>query len=120
MAQARPKPIDAKTTALGRELVTLRRKHADVFKRETELEILLKETATKRGEGFQLSFENLGTVTVAGKKEKEFQGEAPEADVETWATLSAADRKSLIKRGIVKIVQLWSGAFYGRVTVKVF
>ena len=120
MAQAKPKPIDKKTEGLCEELLTLRKKHAAVFARETLIESTLKEAATKRGGGFMVLVPDLGSVMVAGKKEKEFQGEAPEADVETWATLSAADRKSLIKKGIVKIVQLWSGAFYGRVTVKVF
>ena len=120
MAQAKPKPLDRKTQDLCKELVTLRRKNASVFAREEAIETTLKDIATKRGEGFKVDLPDLGTVTVAGRKEKEFQGEAPEADVETWAALSAAARKSLIKKGIVKIVQLWSGAFYGRVTVKVF
>ena len=120
MARAKPKPIAKSTIASATELAQLEKKHRAVFARRDEIVTKLKDDATKRGDGFKIDLPKLGVVKVAGRKEKEFLGEVPEAVPEAWKKLSASERKALIKKGVIAIVDNWSGAFYGRVTVELF
>jgi hypothetical protein len=105
---------------LARELVKLRFDHATVFAREAELKSLLIEIAKGKGENFKEVAAGFGTVSVSAPKDKQCTGTAPELIVDAFLAAPERTRDSLIERGIVKIVEQWTGASYGRVTVKLF
>lgn len=122
MAAAAKKPpaAQARRRDLAIELVALFAKHAKDLARIDELKAELKAIATDAGANFQEVILGKGTVKVAGKKDKKLLGEKPEVDAERFVALSTAERKALLKGGIVKMVENWSGAYYGAVTVDLF
>lgn len=104
---------------LAHELVAIHRKHEKALTRADELKAELKAIATDTG-NFQEVFPSEGTVKAAGEKEKQFLGNVPELVPESFNALSKTEQNKLIKAGLVKIVQNYSGAYYGRVTVALF
>jgi hypothetical protein len=117
MAKAPAKPDSA---SLARELAKLRAEHATVFARDAELKSLLIEIAKSKGENFKEVATGLGTVNVSAPKEARCKGTAPELVIEAFLAAPERTRDNLIERGIVKIVEQWTGAYYGAVTVKLF
>lgn len=120
-AAAAKKPVvtERRRRELAEELVGLWAKHAKDFARIEELKTELKAIATDTA-NFQEVIIGKGIVKVAGKKAKELLGEKPEVDAEKFVALSAAERKALLKGGVVTMVPKWSGAYYGSVTVDLF
>jgi hypothetical protein len=53
-----------------------------------------------------------------GRKERPFKGNLPEIDPAVFNALPAAERKDLVKRGIVKLEPTWSRADNGKVSVE--
>jgi len=103
--------------ALCRELLTLRRKHAEAFARETEIKAALK---TGAAENFQISIPGLGVVKVSAPKPKSCTGVSPEIVVDAFLRLDDRERKKLIKLGLVIEAEQWKGAYYGSVTAELF
>jgi hypothetical protein len=108
------------TEALCRELLTIRRKHADVFDREKEVKSQLTAAAGEKGENLKITIEDLGIVKVSAPKEKRRTGTAPEIVVEAFLRLPERERKDLMKRGLVAEVEQWKSAYYGSVTAELF
>lgn len=119
-AVKKPTAIENRRRSLAEELVGIHARHAATFARIDELKTELKAIATDAGASFQEVIVGKGKVKVAGKKEKELLGEVPEVDAGKFVALTGAERKALLKGGIVKMVENWSGAYYGSVTVDLF
>lgn len=111
---------EKKARPLAEELVKLFGKNAKDLARIDELKTVLKTMATDAGESLQLVVTGKGKVKVAGKKDKQLLGEKPQVVDDKFVALSAADRKALLKSGVVAMVENWSGAYYGSVTVDLF
>lgn len=111
-----PKKCDRE--ALCRELLTIEKKHATTFGRMAEIKSALKADAD--GENFKIRIEGLGEVNVSAPREKYCEGVAPEIVVEKFLALPAAERKALLKRGLVVEAEQWKSAYYGSVTPKLF
>jgi hypothetical protein len=104
--------------ALCRELLNIRKKHAEAFAREDEIKSELK---TGAAENFQVKIDyKLGVVKVSAPKPKRCIGTAPEIVVETFLKLPENQRKSLVERGIVIEAEQWKSAYYGSVTPELF
>lgn len=121
MAAAARKPTarEGKRRAFAEELVGLWVKHAPMLARMDELKTELKAIATDT-DNFQEVIPGKGKVKVSGKRDKQLLGEKPEVVDERFTALSAAERKALLKSGVVAMVENWSGAYYGSVTVDLF
>lgn len=115
---ADPKPVTKmKPRELAEELVDLRRKYAAVFDRTEELKSALKDGATSN---FKEVFTGKGEVTVSAAKPKEKTGTAPEVVVSVFLQLPKKEQTALVKAGVVQIVDVYNGAYYGAVKVKLF
>jgi hypothetical protein len=108
------------TDALCRELLNIRRKHADVFGREKEIKSELIKVAGDKGENLKITVEDLGVVKVSAPKDKRCTGIAPEIMVDAFLRLPDRDRKDLMKRGLVAEVEQWKSPYYGSVTADLF
>jgi hypothetical protein len=80
----------------------------------------LKRDAADHGENFQLVVDKLGRIKVSAPKDKVCKGTAPEIIVEAFLALPERERDKLIEKGIVRIAEQWTGAYYGAVTVELF
>lgn len=105
---------------LAEERVRLERKLGPSYTRMATLDTELKAIATTAGEPFKEEFAGIGNVAVAGAVAAEFKGEVPQIVTEAWLKLPAAERKRLVKSGLVAIEKQYGKASHGRVTVKVF
>lgn len=106
--------------SLAEELVGIHVKHAKDLGRVDELKTELKAIATDAGSSFQEVIVGQGKVKVAGEKAKQFLGNVPELVPEKFNALTKTEQNKLIKAGLVQIVENYSGAYYGRVTVDLF
>lgn len=106
-----------KPRELAEELLKLRAQHGPVFDREAELKSQLKDTAES---SFKETFAGVGEVHVSAKKAKQLTGTAPEIVAATFLELPKKEQNAMIKAGVVQIVDVFSGAYYGAVTVKLF
>jgi len=97
------------------ELAKLKCDNATVFAKEKELKARLISYAAARGENYKEIVDGMGAVKVSAPKEKKCTGTAPELVVDTFLALPAGRREALIAASVVKIVEQWSGAFYGSV-----
>jgi hypothetical protein len=111
-------PIDREK--LVRELIKLRKVYAPYEGRDKEICTLLKQDAEASGGNFQVAVDKLGKVKVSAPHEKAFKGKTWELNVEAFLQATKTVRDSLIKRGLVKEVYEYSGAYYGSVTVELF
>jgi hypothetical protein len=91
-----------------------------VFDEDDRIESYLKAKATELGDSVKVVVSGKGEVSVSGCKPKSFKGAIPEIEPIAWSALPPAERNALVKRGIIKIVSIWSKAFYGRVVTKIF
>lgn len=106
-----------KPRELAEELVKLRAQHLHVFDREAELKSALKSGATAN---FKEVFAGVGEVAVSAAKTKEFKGQVPELIPSAYLELAEGKRKKLVDDGLVQVVEEYTGAYYGSVTVKLF
>jgi hypothetical protein len=121
MPRAKAKTGDGTRKALARRLLNYRIKYTNVFAEIDSIKASLVEIVTKDGEGTAREvFAQLGQVTIAPAKEKEFCGELAEVDPTAFAALSEARRQKLVAEGLIRLVPNWSRAFRGSVTVKTF
>jgi hypothetical protein len=104
------------------ELLDLEIEHQRVaghlFPKMKDLEGQLKGLATDAGHSFKEFFAGKGEVGGHGRKERQFKGNLPEVDPAVFNGLPAAERKDLLKRGIIKLTATWSRANNGKVTVE--
>ena len=120
-------PVAAKSKAkvptvrdLCRELLEIERDNPEIFARTGEIKTLLKATADSQGK-FREAFAaraRVGWVSVSPGKAESVIGEGPEVVVEAWTALKQPKRDKLIADGLVKLVPLIKGAFYGQVRTK--
>lgn len=103
--------------ALCRELLTLCRKNAKDDARREEIKATLKADAI---ENDKIKIDGLGIVKISAPKPKQLKGTAPEISIEAFLKLPEKERDKLLERGIVAIVEQWSGAYYGSVTAELF
>jgi hypothetical protein len=103
---------------LAEELLDLRKKHEAAFAREKEIKKLL--IADANGENFQVTIKGLGVVKVSAAKDKRCTGQAPELVIDAFLAMPQAQRDRLKDKGVVKIVEQWTGAYYGSVTPELF
>lgn len=102
------------------ELVELERDNQAIFGRRKELKARLIAHAQSRGENFKEIFDKIGAVKVSGAKAAACKGTAPVVVVEAFLDRPKAEQDRLIGRGVVKIAEQWTGAYYGSVTVELF
>ena len=108
------------TDELCRELLNIRRKHAEVFGREKEIKSELIAAAGGKGENLKITVGNLGVVKVSAPKDKRCTGVAPEIIVDVFLRLPEKERKDLMKRGLVAEAEQWKAPYYGSVTAELF
>ena len=65
-------------------------------------------------------FGQIGVMKVSRAKPSDVKGEVPELDAATFLALTDRERQRLIDKGVVKMVESKTGAYYGGVTVEVF
>jgi hypothetical protein len=111
-------PIDREK--LIRRLIKLRKIYAPYEGEDKEICASLKKDAGDNGGNFQLVIDKQGKVSVSAPHDKKFKGKTWELDVEAFISATKATRDSLLKRGLVKEVDEYSGAYYGAVTVELF
>jgi hypothetical protein len=117
-AQPKPKILEQRR-ALADELLGINRELAGDYARMAQIEAELKQLATDAGASFKEDFGALGYVSASGAVAGEFKGAVPVIQTEPWLALKPAERKQLVKTGLVKIESLFGRASSGRVTVKV-
>lgn len=105
---------------LVEELLELRKKNAQVFARESELETALKKMAGDADENFKETVDGLGTVSVSAPREGRCTGTEPTVIVEKYLALTEKQRKDLTDRGVIKVMEKWTKKFYGRVVAELF
>ncbi len=93
---------------------------SDVMSRIEASDARLKDLATTAGHSFKETFLDKGTVSVSGRKERERGADEPVAQAVVINALPVAERRDLIKRGIIKMKEKWSKADNGRVVAKAF
>jgi hypothetical protein len=92
----------------------------DVMSRIEASDARLKDLATTAGHSFKETFLDKGTVSVSGRKERERGADEPVAQAAVINALPVAERRGLLKRGIIKMKEKWSKADNGRVVAKAF
>jgi hypothetical protein len=102
-----------------RRLLTLRRIYAPYEGEDAEICQWLKQEAARTG-NFQESIAKLGKIKVSAPHDRKFKGKTWVLDVEAFLQAAKPTRDSLLKRGLVKEVDEYSGAYYGSVTVELF
>lgn len=112
--------IEAELRLTAEALLALHVKNARLFAQMDGLESELKAKATTLGDSFKEEFLGRGVVSVSPRKDKEMRGMVWELVPLAWAAVPPAEQKPWIARGVVKSVEDWSSANYGRVTVKLF
>jgi hypothetical protein len=105
---------------LARELLKMRKVYAPLEARDAEICQILKGDAQVSGGNFQVAVDKLGRVKVSAPHGKAVKGETWELDVAAFIATTKTTRDSLMKRGIVRKVTEYSGAYYGSVTVELF
>lgn len=123
-AAAAKKPDESKALAerrsIAEELLGIEQRHAPLFSRMKGLKKSLIAIATAGGENFQELFGKIGVVRVNRAKPSEVKGEVPDLDAAAFLALTDRDRQRLIDKGVVKMVESKTGAYYGGVTVDLF
>jgi len=104
---------------LAKKLVDLHIRFAKQFAELDGLKASLIANAKNAGDGYRESFEK-GQVTVAAPKDKVCRGTIAVLDQAAFKALSDGRRQKLIDDGLISMQEDWAGAFYGRVTVKLF
>ena len=99
---------------------TLGERTTTTFGRIDDLKTRLKAVATGLKANFKETFAGLGEVSVSASREKTFKGNLPIVVPEVWNALPKKERDTLEKKGIVKMEPSYTGAFYGKVEVKLF
>jgi hypothetical protein len=105
---------------LAKKLVDLHLRFAKQFAEIDGIKSSLIANAENAGGGFREVFEKKGQVTVAAPKAKECRGTIAVLDQAAFKALPDSRREKLIADGLVTEQEDWSGAFYGRATVKLF
>lgn len=133
MGEAAAKPTEpSKLTAAAKAKLAATLRARCEFRLDTEIRIAdvlaeidgidaeLKELATQLGYATKEVFLGKGEVSASPRKAKEWKGDLPEIEEAIWNTMTLAERKALVKRGVIKLVPTWSRADNGRVTTKIF
>ena len=119
---SRRAPPDRKTLAerarLCGELVGIKHEHRAIFDRVDAIGDSLKQIATEAGDSFREVVDGKGTVSVSPGHDAEFKGDVPQIQTEAWQQLKPAERKALVKSGLVKVEPQWGKKSYGSVRVK--
>lgn len=110
--------LQAEARSNCEKLLTLHVDNTKLFGEMDVLEAILKEQATRLGDSFRETFPN-GYVGASPRKDKKFNGNVPEINAAVWNGMTKKEQYALIRTGLVKVVEDWSRADYGRVTVKV-
>ena len=105
---------------LVRELLELRRRYERFEPRDKEICALLKQDAKDNGGNFKMTIGGLGFANVSAPKDKRRTGTTHELILDAYYELSYSKQDKLIKDGIVKEVEVWTGAYYGAVNVELF
>jgi hypothetical protein len=113
-----PPAIDRKK--LVRELLELRRHYERFEPRDKEICALLKQDAKDNGGNFKVTIEGLGFASVSAPKDKRRTATSYELDVGNFLALPQRQRDALTDKGTVKEVEVWTGAYYGAVSVELF
>lgn len=100
--------------------IMLRALAGEVLSKIKASDAKLKDLATDAGRSFKETFQDKGTVSVAGRKLPKSGADEFVADQRVIAALSAAERKDLLKRGIVRLEAPSSRGYYGRVSAEPF
>ncbi len=111
-------PIDREK--LARRLIAIDKISAPYAGERAEICAKLKSEAEAAGGNFQVAVANMGRVKVSSPHPKAFKGKTWQLDLDAFMQATKATRDSLMKRGLVKEVDEYSGAYYGSVTVELF
>lgn len=106
--------------ALAEQLVDLQVQHRSTFAQMDGLKSDLKKIATDAGANFKEEFSGRGQVAVSAAHGKTFKGTVPTLSVEAWFNLPKSRQQKLLDGGLVKLVDEYTGGYYGGVTVKLF
>jgi hypothetical protein len=117
---AKKTKVEAERRELVEELLDIHVDNRKIFERVDAIKAKLKKIATDSGVNFQEVIIDKGKVSVSGATDKRFIGEVPEVDAEAFLKLTEAKRARLLAGGIVRLVQKWAKAYYGKVTVETF
>lgn len=109
--------MDSATTKLCTELAKLEAKTAPDDARKKEIK---KKLLAEHPENFQVTLPDLGVVKLSAKRDKACKGTGYEVVVDKFLALTEKQRERELERGVIKPVELWSGAYYGSVTVELF
>jgi hypothetical protein len=104
---------------LAKKLVDLHLRYRKLFAEIDGLKASLIANAKNAGDSFREVFEK-GQLTVAPPKAKECRGMIAVLDQAMFKALPESRRQKLIDDGLISMQEDWSGAFYGRATVKLF
>jgi hypothetical protein len=126
-------PALASTTRRAAPSAATLKKRRDVAKKRLDVDVRLakdyatiagldaklKQFATDAGESFKEDFGEKGYVSASGAVTGGYKGEVPMVVAEFWRKLKGAQRKQLLKSGLIVMADSYGRASSGRVTVKV-
>lgn len=104
--------------AIAEQLVALQRRVEPSLLEIDGLKEQLREIAIANGEGFTEEIKGKGTVEVKGPIAPKLKGILPELKPETFLTLPAKRRETLIADGVVAMVEQWTRSAKPSVTVR--
>jgi hypothetical protein len=108
------------TLELIQERARLEADNAVPLARIREINALLIQRASAKGDAIRETVAGIGTVSVSPPKPKRCEGTAPIVVVAAYLALPKRSQDKLVERGIIKIEEQWIGEYHGRVTVKLF
>lgn len=104
---------------LCRELLDIEKQFATPLQRMDTLKAELKALSESDGK-FRETIPGLGEVSVSPPAPEHKVGEKAELVVTAWDALTEARRAKLLEQGLVHQVDIVKGAYYGRVSTKLF
>jgi hypothetical protein len=116
--QAKKSNVEAVLRALAERRDDAELDARDVEARRAALDAEAKAIATETSESYKFDFPGKGSVSISGRKEKEYLGQRPVVGIEAFQRATERQREGLLAKGIIKLEDHWAAAFYGRVTVK--
>ena len=119
MAQAARKPKPPTRRELAQELIDIARQPtiAEALDRMEAIKSELKHRSESEGK-FREDFAGIGYVSVSPPAPERTVGEEPKINVDAWQAARQSKRDKLLEEGLVEIVPIVKGAYYGRCEVK--
>ncbi|MGY4295347.1 hypothetical protein ACVWXN_003442 [Bradyrhizobium sp. i1.4.4] len=119
MPAAAAKAKKPKRADLCRELLEIEKKFEPALTRIDTLKAELKALSETDGK-FRETIPGLGEVSVSPPSPEHKVGDTTELVITAWDALTEARQAKLLEQGLVQRVDIIKGAYYGRVSTKLF